>query len=621
MIDLKKIKNPDFLKNMNNDELEKLGSEIRNFIVENVSNTGGHLSSNLGITDLTIAMLKVFDVKKDKIIFDVGHQCYPYKILTGRADRFNTLRKYQGLDGFQKMSESNFDHYEAGHSSTSLSVGFGYALARDLDNKKYNVICVIGDGAIANGLAYEALNHIGNSNTRLIIILNDNEMSISQNVGAIHNLLDQIRAGKSYNKTKKNTRNILYKTKVGSFVGNVLDKTKNNLKMLYTKNGAFFNYLGLEYYGPINGHDYKEMIKYLEIVKNEDKPVILHVITKKGYGYAPAENDKIGLYHGVNPFNISDGSPKKVNNLPSYSEVISSYVFNYAKKDKDIICITPAMTNGSKLEVIKEKLPKQYIDVGINEEHSILLSGALAVSGKKPILFMYSTFLQRGYDEIVHDIARMNQKVIFCIDRAGFVSNDGDTHQGLFDVPFLLDIPNMVVTMPKDAEEANSLLNTALNYNGPFVIRYPKINLKYAFNKPKSYEIGKWEVIGNGEDGVIITYGDFANRAINICERLKNDNINLIIINALFLKPMDEKMLSKILKYYNKVFIYEENFVDSSLGSKILTYSGENNFSNEFYLYGVPEKFMFTASREELIKLNGLDEETIYEKIKSVYKK
>lgn len=621
MIDLKKIKNPDFLKNMNNDELEKLGSEIRNFIVENVSNTGGHLSSNLGITDLTIAMLKVFDVKKDKIIFDVGHQCYPYKILTGRADRFNTLRKYQGLDGFQKMSESKFDHYEAGHSSTSLSVGFGYALARDLDNKKYNVICVIGDGAIANGLAYEALNHIGNSNTRLIIILNDNEMSISQNVGAIHNLLDQIRAGKSYNKTKKNTRNILYKTKVGSFVGNVLDKTKNNLKMLYTKNGAFFNYLGLEYYGPINGHDYKEMIKYLEIVKNEDKPVILHVITKKGYGYAPAENDKIGLYHGVNPFNISDGSPKKVSNLPSYSEVISSYVFNYAKKDKDIICITPAMTNGSKLEVIKEKLPKQYIDVGINEEHSILLSGALAVSGKKPILFMYSTFLQRGYDEIVHDIARMNQKVIFCIDRAGFVSNDGDTHQGLFDVPFLLDIPNMVVTMPKDAEEANSLLNTALNYNGPFVIRYPKINLKYAFNKPKNYEIGKWEVIGNGEDGVIITYGDFANRAINICERLKNDNINLIIINALFLKPMDEKMLSKILKYYNKVFIYEENFVDSSLGSKILTYSGENNFSNEFYLYGVPEKFMFTASREELIKLNGLDEETIYKKIKSVYKK
>ena len=621
MIDLKKIKNPDFLKSMNNDELENLGSEIRNFIIENVSNTGGHLSSNLGITDLTIAMLKVFDAKKDKIIFDVGHQCYPYKILTGRADRFNTLRKYQGLDGFQKMNESKYDHYEAGHSSTSLSVGLGYAIARDLDNKKHNVICVIGDGAIANGLAYEALNHIGNSNTRLIIILNDNEMSISQNVGAIHNLLDQIRAGKSYNKTKKNTRNILYKTKVGSFVGDILDKTKNSLKMLYTKNGAFFNYLGLEYYGPINGHDYKEMIKYLEIVKNEDKPVILHVITKKGYGYAPAENDKIGLYHGVSPFNISDGSPKKVSNLPSYSEVISSYVFNYAKKDKDIICITPAMTNGSKLEVIKEKLPKQYIDVGINEEHSILLSGALAVSGKKPILFMYSTFLQRGYDEIVHDIARMNQKVIFCIDRAGFVSSDGDTHQGLFDVPFLLDIPNMVVTMPKDAEEANSLLNSALSYNGPFVIRYPKINLKYAFNKPKNYEIGTWEVIGSGEDGVIITYGDFVNRAINICDRLKNDNINLIIINALFLKPMDEKMLNKILKYYNKVFIYEENFVNSSLGSKILTYAGEYNFNNEFYLYGVPEKFMFTALRDELIKLNGLDEETIYKKIKSVYKK
>ena len=622
MINLNNINNPDFLKKLNNDELSVLSNQIRNFIIDNVSKTGGHLSSNLGIVDLTIALLKVFDVNKDKIIFDVGHECYPYKILTGRASKFKTLRKLNGLNGFQKMSESKYDHYEAGHSSTSLSVGLGFALARDLDNKKHNVICVIGDGSISNGLCYEALNHIGSINTRLIIILNDNEMSISQNVGALHNFLDQIRGSKNYNNAKTNTKNLLNKTKIGNKIASFIDKTKNNIKMLYIRKGSFFTSLGLEYYGPINGHDYKEMLKYLEIVKNEDKPVILHVITKKGLGYKPSEEDTDGTFHGVEPFNISDGSPKNLYNLPTFSEVISSYVFNFAKKDKDIICITPAMSKGAKLEVIKEKLPKQFIDVGINEEHSLLLANGLAINNKKPIVFMYSTFLQRGYDEIVHDIARLNQHVIICVDRAGFVSGDGDTHQGLFDIPFLISVPNIVLSMPKDAKEANSLLYTALNEKLPFVIRYPKINIKYDFNKPEHLKIGSWEVVTSGEDGVIITYGDFVSRAQNIVNQLKeNDNINLTIINARFIKPIDENMLIKLLKYYKKIFIYEESIINSSLGSIICEFKEEIQTNNEIYLYGVPDKYMFTATREELIKLNELDEDSIYKKILQAYKK
>ena len=614
------ILSPDFLKDLSNEELENLGKDIRDFIIENVSETGGHLSSNLGITDLTIAMLKVFDVNKDKIIFDVGHQTYAYKILTGRAKKFKNLRKLGGLDGFQKKSESKYDFYEAGHSSTSLSAGLGFAIARDLDNKDYNVVCVIGDGSISNGISYEALNHIGSLNTRLIIILNDNEMSISKNVGAMHNFLDSVRAGKSYNNAKKNTKNILNRTKFGSKIADFINTLKDNFKMLYVKKGSLFTSLGFEYFGPIDGEDYNEMIKYLNMVKKVNKPVILHVITKKGYGYIHAENDP-ETFHGIGPFNINDGTLKKINNLPSYSEIISSYVLNYAKKDKDIIVITPAMESGSKLSLLKEKLPNQFIDVGINEEHALLLASSLAENNKKPICFMYSTFLQRGYDELVHDIARMKEHVIICVDRAGFVSSDGETHQGLFDIPMLLPIPNLIITMPSCPKEADNLLSLAIKGKNPFVIRYPKINLKYDFSQKEDIIIGSWSVLRSGEDGVIITYGDFVNRAINVCENLEKDNIFLTIINARFLKPIDEKMLTKVLKYYKKVFIYEESIERQSLDSVILSFANKLNTKNDFYIYNVPDKFMFTASREELIKINELDSNSIYEKIKNVYKK
>ena len=564
---IENIKNPRFIKDLSNEQLKALASEMREFILQNVSTTGGHLSSNLGVVELTIALAKVFDFSKDAILFDVGHQCYAYKILTGRAKDFSSLRKLNGISGFQSIKESKYDKFEAGHSSTSVGTGMGMAIARDLNNQNFEVISVIGDGSIGNGLVYEALNQIGDLQNKQIIILNDNQMSISQNVGAIHNALDEIRSSKGYNQVKKNTKRVLNKTKIGNILYKFTHKIKTGLKKIYLHKAKIFSDFNIQYYGPIHGHDFKELIKYLEIAKNQTSPVILHVITQKGKGYSYAENDKNGKYHGIGPFNLETGELKKINNLPSYSEVISSFVYNYAKKDKDIICITPAMGYGSKLNIIAEKLPKQYIDVGIAEEHALLVANGLALQNKKPIIFIYSSFLQRGYDQIIHDIARMDNHVIFCIDRSGIVPEDGISHQGLFDIPMLSSVPNMVITSPSSAYEANCLINTALNANKPFAIRYPKINLKYDYGKPEILKIGSWEVLNEGEDATIITYGDFVSKAININDKFANIRKSLTIVNARFIKPFDVDLFKQIIKTNKPIFIYEESMINGSLGS------------------------------------------------------
>ena len=564
---IENIKNPRFIKDLSNEQLKALASEMREFILQNVSTTGGHLSSNLGVVELTIALAKVFDFSKDAILFDVGHQCYAYKILTGRAKDFSSLRKLNGISGFQSIKESKYDKFEAGHSSTSVGTGMGMAIARDLNNQNFEVISVIGDGSIGNGLVYEALNQIGDLQNKQIIILNDNQMSISQNVGAIHNALDEIRSSKGYNQVKKNTKRVLNKTKIGNILYKFTHKIKTGLKKIYLHKAKIFSDFNIQYYGPIHGHDFKELIKYLEIAKNQTSPVILHVITQKGKGYSYAENDKNGKYHGIGPFNLETGELKKINNLPSYSEVISSFVYNYAKKDKDIICITPAMGYGSKLNIIAEKLPKQYIDVGIAEEHALLVANGLALQNKKPIIFIYSSFLQRGYDQIIHDIARMDNHVIFCIDRSGIVPEDGISHQGLFDIPMLSSVPNMVITSPSSAYEANCLINTALNANKPFAIRYPKINLKYDYGKPEILKIGSWEVLNEGEDATIITYGDFVSKAININDKFANIRKSLTIVNARFIKPFDVDLFKQIVKTNKPIFIYEESMINGSLGS------------------------------------------------------
>lgn len=601
------IKNPSFLKKMSVFELEELSRNIRNFLIDKISITGGHLSSNLGIVDLTIAIHKVFNAPKDKIIFDVGHQSYTHKILTGRAHEFDKLRQYNGLSGFQKMSESIYDCYEAGHSSTSLSAALGYAIARDLDKKKHNVVAIIGDGSIGNGLAYEALNHIGSLNTKLIVILNDNEMSISKNVGAIHNTLDKIRSNFKNEKIKK----VPY---LGKKIKSGTKLIKESFKKIYMKEGYLFEEFGFTYYGPINGHDYDEMISYLEMAKKSNRPVLLHVITEKGKGYKYAESDIEGIWHGISPFDKETGIIKSKNDgLISWSEVISNHLIDIAKTNKDIVAITPAMANGSKLNKFKEIYKDRFIDVGIAEEHALVMANSMAIAGKKPFVSIYSTFLQRGYDQVFHDIARMDSNVVIGIDRAGIVGEDGETHQGLYDIAFLNHIPNMIIAAPKNSSEAKGILEFAFNSKHPFAIRYSKQRIEYN-NESIVISDYSWEEIKKGSDAVIITYGDFVNNAKIIANNLKKDKLNIGIINARFIKPIDTSMLDKIIKTKKPIIVYEEACLIGSLGSMISSYIVNSN--TKIKCFGIKDTFVKQGKYDIIIKKLGLDVDTMTSNIK-----
>jgi len=617
-MDVKKIKNPKFLKKLKINELEDLSNDIRKYIINSVSITGGHLSSNLGIVDLTIAIHKVFDSPKDKIIFDVSHQCYTHKILTGRAPKFDKLRQLNGLSGFQKREESQHDAYEAGHSSTSLSAALGMALARDKQNKKDNIIAIIGDGSMGNGLAYEALNHIGSTKTKLIIILNDNEMSISQNVGALHNNLDKIRSNYKYNKAKDDTKNILNKIPIiGSKITKGLKNIKSSVKKLYLKEGFLFEELGLKYYGPINGHDYKELITYLELAKKETKPVLIHVITEKGKGYTPSENDTIGSWHGVGPFEIETGNfIKKDDNLVTWSEVISNHLINLTERNKDLMVITPAMAGGSKLLKYKELYPENFIDAGIAEEHALVLANGMSIQGLIPFVSIYSTFLQRGYDQVIHDIARMNTQVIIGIDRAGIVGEDGETHQGIYDLTFLLPIPNLIISTPKDSIEAGNILYTAMLSKRPFAIRYSKDKLKYNKDKYQIIPIGSWEKLTDGKDAALITYGSLIDKSLKIKQNLSK-TIDLSIINARYQKPIDEIMFNNLLKEYQNIYIYEETTYINSLGSYLVNYANKENYKGNIEVFAIKDEFIKQGKKEEVLKLLELDEKSITKKIKN----
>ncbi len=621
-MDIKNINNPKFLKKMDIDELEDLSNDIREFLIDSVSKTGGHLSSNLGVVDLTIALHKVFNVKKDKIIFDVSHQTYTHKILTGRAKDFDKLRQFNGLSGFQKMSESKYDSYEAGHSSTSLSAALGMALARDKNKENYEVIAVIGDGSMGNGLCFEALNHIGSLKTRVIIILNDNEMSISANVGALHNHLDKLRAKKGYNNAKTNTKKILnYIPLIGKPLGKFISNIKESLKKLYVKEGYIFEEMGLNYYGPINGHDYKELIKYLEIAKEDQGPVLLHVVTKKGKGYSFAENDKLGKWHGVGPFNKETGELiGNKDGLVTWSEVISNHLINLTENNKKINVITPAMASGSKLDKYKELYPNNFIDVGIAEEHALLLANGMSLCDIIPFVSIYSTFLQRGYDEILHDIARMNTHVIIGVDRAGLVGEDGETHQGVFDLSFLMPIPNMIICTPYNSDEAGDMLYTASIIERPFAIRYSKDRLKYKNKKEyKKLKIGSWKVLEHGNDACIISYGYMLNNALKIRELLSK-NIDLEVVNARYQKPIDEKMFKDILKKYKHIYIYEEQMKDNSLGAYLVNYANEKEYKGSIKVLGIPDKFVKQGKKVELLEYLELDPSSVAKKIKKDFR-
>ncbi len=598
---LEEIKNPKFIKKLKKDELETLSDEIRSFLISSVSKTGGHLSSNLGVVDLTIALHKAFNTPHDKIIFDVGHQCYTHKILTGRARNFKNLRQYNGLSGFQKREESEHDCYEAGHSSTSLSAALGFALARDLKKDNNHVVAVIGDGSIGNGLAYEALNHIGCTDTKLIIILNDNEMSISKNVGALHNTLDQIRSDYGYKKKKAKKKTSTY---LGQKILNQFDRVKETLKKFYLKEGYLFEELGIGYYGPINGHDFDEMEKYLEMAKKESKPVLLHVITNKGKGYSYAEEDQNGKWHGISKFDIETGEvAAQKSDLISWSEAISNHLVNLAEKDEKILAITPAMTNGAKLNKFKEAYPKRFIDVGIAEEHALVMANALAVDGMKPFVSIYSTFLQRGYDQIQQDIARMDAPVVIGVDRAGLVGEDGETHQGLFDIAFMNHIPGMTIMAPSSAPEAGDLLYTAFAMNKPCAIRYSRGKVMYQPTTPKMVEVGSWVRETKGKKGIIITYGDFVNK----CRQFDDYEV----INARFIKPFDEKMFQKCLKSNMPIHIIEEASKIGSLGSVLINYANEYGYTKRINHIAIKDEFIKQGNCDILYKELELDLESI----------
>ena len=604
---IKDIKDPKALKKLKISELEELSESIRKGILNSVSNCGGHLSSNLGIVELTLSIYKNFNPPKDKIIFDVGHQSYTQKMITGRLNRFSKLRKYKGLSGFQKRDESIYDCYEAGHSSTSISAALGMAYARDLQKKDYEVIAIIGDGSISNGLSYEAMNHLGELQTKVIVILNDNEMSINENIGAIHNYLDKIRSGHEYQNVKEKTKSVLnHIPLIGKPIKRFTENIKESLKSIYLKKGYFFEEMGFSYYGPINGHDFNELNKYMVMAKNEKGPVLLHVITEKGKGYDKAlENPS--KYHGTGPFDLNKGvtTSKEI-----WSDVICNHLLNIAKMNKKLMVITPAMASGSKLIPFKEKYPNRFIDVGIAEEHALVLANGLSLEGMIPFVSIYSTFLQRGYDEVVHDIARMNSHVIIGIDRAGIVGADGETHQGIYDISFLLPIPNLIIAAPKDSIEAGNLLYTATLVDKPWCIRYSKEANHYEKSHYKKIKIGSWEILKDGLDAYIITYGEFIKEAEKI---VNSSKYNIGLINARFIKPIDEKLLNSINV---PIFVYEESTIIGSLGSYI-----KANFNKDITIYGIKDKFIKQGSRDELLKELHLDSETIKNKIEDKLKK
>lgn len=608
MYDLKSIAGPEFLKNLNDKELYELADEIRNFIVENVSVTGGHLSSNLGVVELTIAIHRIFDSPHDKIIFDVGHQSYTHKILTGRAKFFDRLRKIDGLSGYLKREESVHDCWEAGHSSTAIAALAGFEIAKLMNNDTHKVVALVGDGSLNSGLSFEALNFIGHKpGLAPIIILNDNEMSISKNVGTLSKLLNSMRTNKTYLRATK----IRW---IPKFFHDLKNRVGNMLRG-FAKNMTIFDEFGLEYYGPIDGHNFKVLGKYLKLVKNSRKPCVLHVITKKGKGYLPAENDQQGLWHGVEPFDVETGLPKakKEKNIVSWSNIISDYLYLYAKDHEDFKVIIPAMINGSGLRRFQEDFPDKIIDVGICESFAVCMAGALAMNKKKVFVPIYSSFLQRAYDQVSHDVARQNLHVIFGIDRSGVVGDDGETHQGLYDIAYLRHIPNMQIVQPMDAEEAFKLLDYAFyETTSPIAIRYSRTKLHFEpekFNLRDKISTPTWtKVITTGSIN-LICYGDNVNRMRNLLEKT---NLDVSLFNARFIKPIDKTLFEEILRSGKKIVVLEDVSVVGGLGSALMEYAQATGFdASLIHILGLPDDFIQQGTISEVYKLYHLDETSI----------
>lgn len=616
-MEIKKIENPRFLKQLNIDELNQLSQDIRDFLIENISKTGGHFSSNLGIVELTVALHYVFDSPKDKFLFDVGHQAYVHKILTGRAPMFNKLKKYGGMCGFQNRHESIHDPWEAGHSSTTISGATGLAIARDLKKENFEVISIIGDAALMSGESLEALNFLGGIDTKVIVILNDNNMSISRNVGGLSNFLSDVRMSYKYNQAKSNYTEILSQSAFGQKIFDVTKRVKDKVKRKILQNTPFSQF-DLDYIGPVDGNNIEELIRALETVKNLDHSVVLHVLTKKGKGYEPAEKDRSGIYHSVGAFDIVKGiHPVLDQEKHSWSQSVSDHVEYLMNKHDDICVITPAMITGSCLQRIFKNYPDRSFDVGIAEEHAMTLAAGLSQGKEFPFLSVYSSFFQRAYDQLNHDIARMNLPCLIGIDRAGLVGGDGATHHGVFDIGLIAPIPGVIIMAPKDEEEAQKMINTAYqNKDHPYVMRYSKNKVIDTHqHTDETIKVGQWELIKEMEDAAInvVTYGD---NVLAVLKMAETDHLPINIINARFIKPIDKDMLERMSD--KPIIVYETDLMNGSLGSIMSLYYEKNHINVDMSFIGIDDHYVTFGDNESLYKKEHISLNDLKNKIEEI---
>ena len=614
---LEQIKGPEDLKKLTSEELSQLAEEIRAFLIEKISHTGGHLASNLGVVELTIALFRTFDLPEDKIIWDVGHQSYTHKILSGRRMEFDELRQYGGLSGFPKRKESPYDSFDTGHSSTSISAGLGIAQGRDILGEDYKVVSVIGDGALTGGMAYEALNNAARMKKNFIIILNDNKMSISENVGGMSRYLGGLRTGAGYNDLKKNVADTLERIPVVG--GRMIDKikrTKNSIKQLFIP-GMLFENMGITYLGPVDGHNIPALCKVLKEAQKLDHAVLVHVLTKKGKGYEPAEKNP-AHFHGVSPFDIKTGKPLAEKKYPTYTDVFSKKLCQLGETHPELVAVTAAMPDGTGVAAFGKKFPDRFFDVGIAEAHAVTSAAGMAAAGLRPVVAVYSSFLQRGYDQILHDVCIQNLPVLFAVDRAGLVGSDGETHQGIFDYSYLTSIPNMSVAAPKNLWELRAMLDFAMDYKAPFAIRYPRgtayRGLK-EFMQPIAY--GKGEMIYEEENIALLAVGSMVSTGEHVRAKLKEEGVSCTLANARFVKPFDKELVDRLAKNHRLIVTMEENVLQGGFGLPVTAYIHEHYPQVKVMNIALPDANVEHGNVSVLRKGLGIDSDSIIQRLKA----
>ena len=611
---LEKIKEANDVKQLSLSECEQLAQEIRDFLIRSLSETGGHLASNLGVVELTIALHRFLHFPEDKLVWDVGHQAYTHKILTGRKEQFATLRKTGGLSGFPKRKESDCDAFDTGHSSTSISAGLGLVQARDLKGENYQVVSVIGDGALTGGMAYEALNNAAELKKNFIIILNDNEMSITRNVGGMSSYLDHIRMAAPYTELKMGVTNALKKIpKVGDGMVDALHKTKSSIKQLVIP-GMLFENMGLTYLGPVDGHDMRQLGKVLQEAKRKQGPVLIHVLTEKGRGYEPAMRHP-ARFHGAAPYEIETGLPKSKGN-PSYTDIFSTVMRKFGDREPDVVAVSAAMVPGTGLKRFGNMFPERLFDVGIAEEHAVTFAAGLALGGLRPVVAIYSSFLQRAVDQILHDVCMQNLPVVFAVDRAGLVGSDGETHHGCFDLSYLSMMPNMTVMAPKNKWELSDMLKFAIRQKSPVAIRYPRGE---AYTGLEDYrapiEMGKAEILEKGKEIAILAVGNMVRTAVQVTENLRNCGYESTLVNMRFVKPLDMDLLEILREDHSLIVTMEENVKSGGFGEQVMTYYGSRLHSPAVRIVAIEDKFVPHGSVEDLMHQQQMDSASVTERI------